>query len=623
MEYVSGKSLEHVLADNPNGLPLGEVEDWLAGIAAGTAFLHDRGIVHRDLKPANVFRENGVVKIGDVGLSKFITPSRRSAQTDSVGTVYYMAPEVARGKYGSELDVYSLGVILYDMLTGQVPFSGESTGEILMKHLTEPPDLSKIAAEFRGVVGRALEKDPHRRTPGAARLLDEFRRARQGQPVAEEIPASHFVDVPQLERSAMLKPSAPPAQARRPADGIPETVHYAGGSGVGSNPFTPPRPPQPPGPFPRECGRLVGNGWRRFDGEVRRHPWLPAVLLLGLLTTFPGLAGGRAFGGGMAFKEILLLAGISFFTYWVVKKAVGGQQLASNTGRQIPTGTGSPAPTSRPVVASRPPVRPVVEARPAGEPRPAAQRPPQRTNPNLFSPNTPRAISFRQRMSELTAALTMAVVWGGLATAAVGSLAGNIPALHAERELLSTPGGLGLFGFTTVIGAWAVLVASKVFEGTGAGGRQRRLIQTALGAAVGAGAWWLHDLLLVDLPYRNSFPGLVDHWGNFELLSKSPLWQPSLAGYVIFFAVLFGIRRWWWLADAFRAKRFRVTSVVLTGLVAFFVPAAFVFQQNWGVLWGVAISVVVQLAAPWVAVKNRPAIVAAKPEGNGYATTSV
>src|SRR5882672_3276591 len=199
MEYVSGKSLELVLADNPKGMPIGEVEGWLAGMAAGTAFLHDRGIVHRDLKPANVFRENGVVKIGDVGLSKFITPSRRSAQTDSVGTVYYMAPEVARGKYGSELDVYSLGVMLYEMLTGHVPFTGESTGEILMKHLTEPPDLEKIPVQFRAVVGRALEKDPQRRTPGAGQLLDDFRRARQGKPLAEEIPASHFVDVPQLE----------------------------------------------------------------------------------------------------------------------------------------------------------------------------------------------------------------------------------------------------------------------------------------------------------------------------------------------------------------------------------------------------------------------------------------
>ncbi|MGQ0636117.1 MAG: serine/threonine protein kinase, partial [Planctomycetaceae bacterium] len=149
MEFIAGKSLEQVLLEHPNGLPPAEVERWLSGMAEGIGFLHDRGIVHRDLKPANIFRENGVVKIGDVGLSKFITPSRRSVQTESVGTVYYMAPEVARGKYGSELDVYSLGVMTYEMLTGKVPFDGESTGEILMKHLTEAPDLSKVDAGFR------------------------------------------------------------------------------------------------------------------------------------------------------------------------------------------------------------------------------------------------------------------------------------------------------------------------------------------------------------------------------------------------------------------------------------------------------------------------------------------
>lgn len=600
MEYVSGKSLEVVLAENPTGLPLGEVEDWLAGIAAGTAFLHDRGIVHRDLKPANVFRENGVVKIGDVGLSKFITPSRRSAQTDSVGTVYYMAPEVARGKYGSELDVYSLGVILYEMLTGHVPFSGESTGEILMKHLTEPPDLSKIPAQFRGVVGRALEKDPQRRTPGAARLLDEFRRARQGKAPAEEIPASHFVDVPQLERSAIQK-AAPAAQPRQRLNDFPATVCYP--AAAASNPFTPPRPPDPPEPFARECGKLVRNGWRGFEEQTRRTPWLPVVLVLGVLF-FPGLTVIGRGVPGMAFKELFLLAGISFFTYWVVKKAVNGQQLAARNGPQV----AAAAVASRPVAAPQQVARPA-ERKPVVEPRPVVQRPPQ-VNQQAYSPNTVRDISFRRRMSELTGALTMAVVWGALATAGVCGLAGNIPALSVERDLLASPGGIGLFGLTTIIGAWAVLFMSKLLEGTGTGSRQRRLIQTALGAAVGAGAWWFHDMLLVDLPYRNSFPGILQHWGSLELLTNSPLRQPSLAGYVLFFAVLFGIRRWWWLADAFRAKKFRLGSVAFSGLVAFFIPAAFVFQQNWGVLWGVAISTVVQLSAPWITVKDRPAIVA-------------
>ncbi|MGB4740413.1 MAG: protein kinase, partial [Fuerstiella sp.] len=89
MEFVNGRGLYETLQDYPNGMPLQEINFWLSGITAGLSFLHDRGIVHRDLKPANVFRDHGGVKVGDVGLSKYISESRRSAQTQSVGTVYY------------------------------------------------------------------------------------------------------------------------------------------------------------------------------------------------------------------------------------------------------------------------------------------------------------------------------------------------------------------------------------------------------------------------------------------------------------------------------------------------------------------------------------------------------
>lgn len=177
MEYINGSSLEDVLASFPNGLPLSEVQEWLSGIVAGVTYLHDRGIVHRDLKPANVYRENGTVKVGDVGLSKRLGADRRGAHTQSVGTVYYMAPEVARGEYGPEVDVYSLGIMLFEMLTGQLPFMGETTAEVLMKHLTATPQLDAVPPELRPVVARALAKDPHQRTSSALQLEEEFRRA--------------------------------------------------------------------------------------------------------------------------------------------------------------------------------------------------------------------------------------------------------------------------------------------------------------------------------------------------------------------------------------------------------------------------------------------------------------
>ena len=94
--------------------------------------------------------------------------------------MYYMAPEVAKGRYGREVDVYSLAVILYELLTGKVPFDGETTAEILMKHLTERPNLDLIAPNLRPVFERALEKDPQQRTADVLELARQFRAAATG-----------------------------------------------------------------------------------------------------------------------------------------------------------------------------------------------------------------------------------------------------------------------------------------------------------------------------------------------------------------------------------------------------------------------------------------------------------
>src|SRR3990172_3904174 len=171
MEYVAGESLATVLERYPQGLPPEEIRHWLAGIVEGIGYLHERGIVHRDLKPGNIFLEDGSVKIGDYGLSKFISASRRSGQTESVGTVHYMAPELASGKYGKEIDIYTAGVIVYEMLTGKVPFDGERVGEILMKHLTAQADTSKLPPPYDQVAARALAKDPAERYSSMGQLL--------------------------------------------------------------------------------------------------------------------------------------------------------------------------------------------------------------------------------------------------------------------------------------------------------------------------------------------------------------------------------------------------------------------------------------------------------------------
>ena len=184
MEFIEGESLRDHLdrSTDPAAGPIhsfehGKAERVLpvfAQIVAGMTYLHDQGIVHRDLKPANIFLEKGLAKIGDYGLSKYISASRRAGQTESVGTFHYMAPEIGKGEYGKEIDVYSMGIILYEMLTGTVPFDGESTQEILLKHLTADPDLSMLPPGLDHVIGKCLAKNPAARYRDGRDLLHDL-----------------------------------------------------------------------------------------------------------------------------------------------------------------------------------------------------------------------------------------------------------------------------------------------------------------------------------------------------------------------------------------------------------------------------------------------------------------
>src|SRR5829696_1753240 len=171
MEYVAGESLAQVINRHPNGLPVNLAKEWFLNLARAVGYLHDHGVVHRDIKPANIFVENGTLKVGDYGLCKSLHSNQR--QTREVGTVHYMAPEVGTGNYNKSIDIYACGIVLYELLTGNLPFDGESDAEILMKHLSSPPDLSKAPPAFRAVLAKALDKNPARRYGSLA----EFARA--------------------------------------------------------------------------------------------------------------------------------------------------------------------------------------------------------------------------------------------------------------------------------------------------------------------------------------------------------------------------------------------------------------------------------------------------------------
>ncbi len=231
MEYIEGPSLRDLLIAEPKGLGPQKAAFFIRELAKGLGYLHDHGIVHRDMKPGNIFYEDGYVKIGDYGLSKFISISRHSVQTASVGTVHYMAPEIGSGNYHRGIDIYALGVILYEMLLGRVPYEGSSMAEVLMKHLTAQPAVDELPHPFAQVIRKALEKDPKDRYQSVGEMAEELlgvetvRQSLVGFDTVSLAGAAGKVEIPPTEE-------APEAKAA-PEEPVVIGIAAGGGGGVG------------------------------------------------------------------------------------------------------------------------------------------------------------------------------------------------------------------------------------------------------------------------------------------------------------------------------------------------------------------------------------------------------
>jgi serine/threonine protein kinase len=178
MELLPGADLETLLRSG-EPLPLPEKLDIVVQVCRGLAFAHEHNIVHRDIKPSNVrLLDDGTVKIMDFGIAKLAgTTLTKSGMM--VGTVNYMSPEQIRAQpLDGRSDVFSVGVILYELLAGRRPFAGGDPTQVLYKIVTEEPapigaDLGDWATPLAGIVAKALAKDPAARFPGAAAMADE------------------------------------------------------------------------------------------------------------------------------------------------------------------------------------------------------------------------------------------------------------------------------------------------------------------------------------------------------------------------------------------------------------------------------------------------------------------
>lgn len=183
MEYVDGKTLKQVLKQR-GALSITEVIDIMLQLTDGMAHAHDAYIIHRDIKPQNIMiLSNGMIKITDFGVATALN-STQLTQTNSVmGTVHYLPPEQANGK-GSTIrsDIYSMGIMMYELLTGLVPYKGDNAVEIALKHLKEPlPSVKKsnpsIPQSIENIIIKATAKNPKNRYADSRSMHEDLKTA--------------------------------------------------------------------------------------------------------------------------------------------------------------------------------------------------------------------------------------------------------------------------------------------------------------------------------------------------------------------------------------------------------------------------------------------------------------
>jgi serine/threonine-protein kinase len=242
MEFVPGESLQDRLKrliKANRRMSLAEVVKTGVEVCQAVDYAHQRGLIHRDIKPANVMLSvHGQAILMDFGIVKIIGEKHHTATGAVVGTALYMSPEQIRGlRPDHRVDIYSIGVMLYEMVSGRPPFEADSAMTIMMMHLNDPvPDLHELNPDvpeaLKSVIEKALEKDPANRYQSAAELAADLQQALTPQPARPAAPLKTIVETPppgresrQAPGEAASQPAARPAQtAPKPAEAAPEPM---------------------------------------------------------------------------------------------------------------------------------------------------------------------------------------------------------------------------------------------------------------------------------------------------------------------------------------------------------------------------------------------------------------
>jgi serine/threonine-protein kinase len=279
MQLVDGEDLAAILHKHGR-LETDDAVRIAIGVASALEAAHRRGIVHRDVKPGNILIDQDV-KVTDFGIARAVSEASMTVTGTTLGSVHYFSPEQARGdEVTGQSDVYALGIVLYEMLTGRRPFEGDSAAGVALKRLSEDPapptDHGPVPPGLSAIVMRALERDPANRYPDAGAFAEALRVWRQDPDAANAVAAVAVPTTPSAgEPTVYVPPRVTLPSDRAAISGMPS-------SGAGSR-GAPPGRPLERYPEPHD----EGQPW---------WIWLLALLAVLLLGTM-GFLGAQLLGG--------------------------------------------------------------------------------------------------------------------------------------------------------------------------------------------------------------------------------------------------------------------------------------------------------------------------------------
>lgn len=571
MEYVAGQNLRQVLDQSPHGLAVPEVRRWLSGIAAGVDHLHGAGLVHRDLKPGNVFDDMGIVKVGDYGLSKFISTSHRGGHTESVGTFHYMAPEIGRGEYGREIDIYAIGIMTYELLTGTVPFDGESCHEIIVKHMTAQPDVSLIAEPYRSVVAKCLEKDPANRFC-CVREMTNALGITQADAAAIPIAATQAEtpDAPILASLANANAntgvstsapvtsapvtSAPVTSARGSTSSVSPSIDHAAAA----------RDSEPLARAVRASVSDLQSWWRTLD----RSPGAKIFLLIA--ATFVLIVNTHWL------LPLMSIVGVVYVPYYIVRQMVlhVSQQPSYAQAQRIATNTSGPT------------------------------RPMTRSQWRSHMRNDLRAKRSVHRAAELSTSWITAI----LTTLVLTICAGVIGLRTGVVDSIA----IAPYGWMAVVvmgAAISILGLGKLWERDEGESLPRRIVLAGVGGGVGLVAYAMNGFLM--LPIDIGLARNIDSTTLPQALYTDGI--PRASAMMAHFAMLFALLRWWRPVDPLRRHRLSLWSVAVAVVGEWAVHQVLPIPQPFGMLIAGGIAIAIQMSAPWINPRVKPELIPRTP----------